>query len=381
MIFRTFLRPIAVAALLCATGSLLLAQTPLELPIEAASETAAPPAGPEPIHLRIASGQKSTATYIYLLQSFFVPELMRRVSARTPYKLTIEEGYGGSIVRGNETLEHVESGDIDIGAYCFCHEPANLPLHAFQVMLPFGAMNPATSVKIAREVYEKVPYMTKVFEEKFAQKLIALSADSGYNLATSFEWDKISDLSGRKIAGAGLNLKWVENAGAIPVQSSLPEAYKGMQTGFYQGWITFPAGWLSYHLYEVGKYYTEVGFGSITWHGLTINKAKFESLPKDVQDIILEVGREYETMTGTVNEANYPKQIAELKARGMKVRKLPDSVRAEWAKSLADWPREKAKELDAEGLPGTEVLEATISAAEHAGHKWPVRYIVRDVVR
>jgi hypothetical protein len=61
----------------------------------------------------------------------------------------------------------------------------------------------------------------------------------------------------------------------------------------------------------------------------------------------------------------------------MKVRKLPDSVRAEWAKSLADWPREKAKELDAEGLPATQVLEATIAAAERAGHKWPVRYIVR----
>ena len=54
-------------------------------------------------------------------------------------------------------------------------------------------------------------------------------------------------------------------------------------------------------------------------------------------------------------------------------------MRAEWAKSLADWPREKAKELDAEGLPATQVLEATIAAAERAGHRWPVRYIVREV--
>ncbi|MET0867369.1 MAG: TRAP transporter substrate-binding protein DctP [Pseudorhodoplanes sp.] len=377
MIFRNVVRPIAVAALLCATGSILLAQSPLEFTTDAANPPAPPSPAAATIHLRIASGQKSSATYIYLLQSFFVPEMMRRVSARTPYKLVIEEGYGGSIVRSNETLEHVESGDVDIGAYCFCHEPANLPLHSFQVMLPFGAMNPSQSVKIAREVYEKVPYMTKVFEDKYAQKLIALSADSGYNLATSFEWDKVSDLAGRKIAGAGLNLKWVENAGAIPVQSSLPEARKAMQTDFYQGWIMFPAGWLNYKLYDVGKYYTEVGFGSITWHGVTINKAKFETLPKEVQDILLEVGREYEAMTGTVNEANYPKQIDELKAKGMKVRKLPDSVRAEWAKSLADWPREKAKELDAEGLPATQVLEATIAAAERAGHKWPVRYVVR----
>ncbi len=377
MIIRKILRPIAVAALLCATGGVLLADPPLELQMQIPGHTPPHAATPEPIHLRIASGQKPTATYIYLMQSFFVPELMRRVAARTPYKLVVEEGYGGSIVRGNETLEHVESGDIDIGAYCFCHEPSNLPLHSFQVMLPFGAMNPSASVKIAREVYDRVPYMTTVFEEKFGQKLIALSADSGYNLFTSFEWEKVGDLKGRKIAGAGLNLKWVEDAGAIPVQSSLPEAYKALQTDFYQGWIMFPAGWLNYKLYEVGQYYTEVGFGSITWHGVTINKAKFEALPKEVQAILLEVGREFETMTGTVNDANYPKQVDELKAKGMKVRKLPDSVRAEWAKSLADWPREKAKELDAEGLPATQVLEATISAAERAGHRWPVRYVVK----
>jgi TRAP-type C4-dicarboxylate transport system substrate-binding protein len=380
MSFRTCLRSIAVAAALCATGSLSLAQTPPELQIDA-SNAPAPNTGPEPIHLRIGSGQKPTATYIHLLQSFFVPELVKRVSERTPYKLVIEEGYGGSIVRAAETLEHVESGDIDIGAYCFCHEPANLPLHSFQVMLPFGSMSPTVSVKIAREVYEKVPYMRQVFEDKYAQKLIALSADSGYNLATSFDWEKVSDLNGRRIAGAGLNLKWVENAGAIPVQSSLPEAFKAMQTGFYDGWIMFPVGWINYRLYDVGKYYTEVGFGSITWHGITINKERFDALPKEVQDILLEVGREYEAMTGSVNEANYPKQIDELKTRGMKVRKLPDSVRAEWAKSLADWPREKAKELDAEGMPATQVLEATIAAAEKAGHRWPVRYIVRDVVR
>jgi TRAP-type C4-dicarboxylate transport system substrate-binding protein len=373
---RKSLRSIAVAAALCATGSISLAQTPLESQIDG-SNAPVHNTGPEPIHLRIASGQKPTATYIYLLQSFFVPELVKRVSERTPYKLVIEEGYGGSIVRAAETLEHVESGDIDIGAYCFCHEPANLPLHSFQVMLPFGSMSPTASVKIAREVYKSVPFMTQVFEDKYAQKLIALSADSGYNLATSFDWEKVSDLNGRRIAGAGLNLKWVENAGAIPVQSSLPEAFHAMQTGFYDGWIMFPVGWINYRLYEVGKYYTEIGFGSITWHGVTINKARFDGLPKEVQDILLEVGREYEAMTGSVNEANYPKQIDELKAKGMKVRKLPDSVRAEWAKSLADWPREKAKELDAEGLPATQVLEATIAASEKAGHRWPVRYIVK----
>ncbi len=76
------------------------------------------------------------------------------------------------MVKVADTLEGVQSGIIDIGGYCFCFEPSNLPLHAFQVMLPFGTMSPVKSVKIARAVYDKVPYMSKVFEDKFGQKLL-----------------------------------------------------------------------------------------------------------------------------------------------------------------------------------------------------------------
>ena len=77
------------------------------------------------------------------------------------------------------------------------------------------------SLKIARAVYDKVPYLSKVLEDKFKQKLLALIADNGYNLGTTFEWNSVADLKGQKIAGAGLNLKWLEFAGATPVQSSL----------------------------------------------------------------------------------------------------------------------------------------------------------------
>jgi hypothetical protein len=34
-------------------------------------------------------------------------------------------------------------------------------------MLPFGTMSPEKSVKLARTVYNKVPYMSQVFEDKW----------------------------------------------------------------------------------------------------------------------------------------------------------------------------------------------------------------------
>ena len=334
-------------------------------------------ASAEDIRLRIASGHPAANTYVNLMQNFFVPEVTKRVAARTAHKVEFVEGYGGSMVKVADTLEGVQSGLIDIGGYCFCFEASNLPLNAFQVMLPFGSMNSETSVKLARTVYNRVPQLSKVFEDKFNQQLIALISDNGYNLGTTFEWNKVSDLKGRKIAGAGLNLKWLEYAGAVPVQSSLPEAYTSMQTGVYNGWIMFPSAWVNFKLNEVANNYTEVGFGAITWHGLTINKARMARLPKDVQTIILEVAKEFEAKTGTVNQENYPKQIAQLKTLGVNVKSVPDAVRLEWANSLKDWPQAMATDLDAKGLPGTQVLKITLEEAEKMGHKWPVRYVIK----
>ena len=338
---------------------------------------AARAASAEDIKLRIASGHAPALHYVHLMTTFFVPEVTKRVAARTKHKVEFIESYGGSLVKVADTLEGVQSGIVDIGGYCFCFEPSNLPMHSFQVMLPFGPMSPVMSVKIARAVYDKAPYMSKVLEDKFNQRLLGLIAIDGYNLGTTFAWNTVADLKGKKLAGAGLNLKWLEYAGAVPVQSSLPEAYTSMQTGVYNGWILFPSAWVDFKLYEIAKFYTETGFGAITWHALTINKARFAKLPKDVQNILVEVGREYEARTGTFNEENYVKKLETLRANGVTVKKVSDAVRMDWASTLKGWPQQKAEELDKQGLPASQVLKATLEEAEKLGHKWPVRYQIK----
>ena len=224
------------------------------------------------ITLRIGSGHPPGVVYAGLMINYFQKELKKRVEERTDHTLNFVEGYSGSIVKVTEVLEGVQDGIIDIGGFCYCFEPSNLPLHAFQVMLPFGTMDPVLSLKIAQDVYKEVPYLENVFQDKFNQILLARIADGGYNLGTSFPWKNLSDLKDQKIAGAGLNLNWLKLAGVSPVQSSLATAYTEMSTNVYEGWIMFPSAWVNLKLYEKGPYYTLIGFGSMTWHGLTINK-------------------------------------------------------------------------------------------------------------
>jgi hypothetical protein len=59
------------------------------------------------------------------------------------------------------------------------------------------------------------------------------------------------------------------------------------------------------------------------------------------------------------------------------VRALPEKMGQDWARSLANWPAEKAEELDRQGLPATQVLELGLAEAERFGYVWPVRYKIR----
>jgi TRAP-type C4-dicarboxylate transport system substrate-binding protein len=352
----------------------------LALPIATAAfmlgmTSVTPVANADTITLRIATGHPPGVVYAGLMKDFFQPELKKRVEARTAHKLNWVEGYSGSIVKVNETLTGVENGIIDIGGFCVCFEASKLPLHAFQVMLPFGTMDPTVSLQIAQDVYRQVPFLSEVFEKKHKQKLLARIADGGYNLGTSFDWNKVSDLKGIKIAGAGLNLNWLKYAGVTPVQGSLPEAYTGMKTHVYEGWIMFPSAWVNLKLYEPGPFYTMIGFGSITWHGLTINLNSWNKLPKVVQPIVLEVAKEFEQLTGSNNKDRYGKDVEKLKGL-IKVKELPDTVRLEWANSLKDWPQQHAMDLEKQGLPAVQVLNLALDAAEKHGYKWPVRYKV-----
>jgi C4-dicarboxylate-binding protein DctP len=328
----------------------------------------------EEIKLRISASHGPANTWVRLIQEFYVPEVKKRVAARTSYKVDFIEGYGGSMLKAADSLEGVRAGVVDIAAYCFCFEPSNLPLHNFQGMLPFNVSTATQSLRQVRAVYDRVPFMNQQLEQRYGQKLLALIADPSYHLGTTFEWKTVADLKGKKMAAAGPNLWWLEYAGVTPVQSTLVEAYTSFQTGVYHGWVMHPAGWNNNKLHEVAKNFTVTDMGAATWHGLVTNANRFNRLPKPVQEILVEVGREYEAMTAKVNDEQAAQHLANIKAQSTNFRELPQSVRVEWATYLKDEPRKRAAELDKRGMPATQVLRVAMEEAEKMGYRYPVRY-------
>ena len=144
------LRSVAVATGIIAVGSLGLTS------ISSAKE----------IVIRIGSGHPPTVVYAGLMKDFFQPELKKAIESQTDHTVKFIEGYSGSITKVFDTFEGIQNGVLDIGGFCFCFEASKLPMHAFQIMLPFGTMDPEQSVAIANNVYKQFPSLEKTFTHK-----------------------------------------------------------------------------------------------------------------------------------------------------------------------------------------------------------------------
>lgn len=341
----------------------------------AASLSIGGPALADSFTLRVGSGHPSgPSVYVSDVEKFFVPEVKRRVAAETKHKVEFVEAYGGSLAGVADTLEAVQSGLLDIGAYCFCFEPAKLFLHNFPYYAPFGPRDSVQALRAVRAVYDKVPWLTEQFEKQYGQVLLGLHGWDDYHLGSKDPWKNVKDLNGYKVGGAGPNLPWLEYVGAVPVQSTLPEGYMSLQTGVYSGWLMFPSAYLGFKFYEPAPYYTLIGFGAMPVNGLTISSRMFARLPPDVKKIIVEVGRAYEERAGESLNARQKAGLDGLHAAGAKITELDPQVRADWAKALAELPVRQAKDADKRGMPGTTVMKAYMEAVAATGHAWPYPY-------
>lgn len=328
--------------------------------------------------LRIGSGHPNgPAVYVTDTATFFVPEVKARVAAETDHTIEFVEGYGGAIAGVAETLEAVQNGILDIGSYCICFEPAKLFLHNFPYYAPFGPQDSEQQMTAVRAVYDKTPWLTEVFEKDYKQVLLGLHGWDNYHLGTTDPWETVEDLKGVKIGGAGPNLPWLEFAGAVPVQSTLPDGYLSLQTGVYNGWLMFPSAYLGFKFYEPAPHYTQIGFGAMGVNALTMNARKLASLPEDVQKILREVGQAFEAQAGASLNARQVSGLEGLKEAGAKLKVLPEEARAGWAKSLAAFPGNQAKEADGRGLPGTEVMNNYLDAVAETGYEWPHSYVLK----
>ena len=333
----------------------------------------------ESITLTVGAGHPAggAITYANRLESWFVPELKRRVAEDTNHDLEIIEGYGGSIATLGEVLGATQSGLLDIGAIIYPFEPSNLALHNLEMKIPFSSTDPEIAIKAMRAVYDEIPYMGQMLEDEFNQRVLGLWTVGSYNLVTTFPWNSFDDLAGKTLTAAGPNLPWITAAGVNPVQGSLGEWYTGLETGVIDGAVMFAEATAGFKLFEVAPYYTEIGFGASP-QSITVNLDALNALPSDVQEILVELGVEFEAqIAGWVKEESGA-AYGVMRDAGATITSLTDAQRSDWANRLSELPNAGAQEANALGLPGSEAYRVYIRAQEDLGYVFPRDWVIED---
>jgi tripartite ATP-independent transporter DctP family solute receptor len=125
----------------------------------------------------------------------------------------------------------------------------------------------------------------------------------------------MAELAGLKtrVMNMPMHLAIWEAAGAAPVGMNYGEIYTSLETGVIDGVEINISSLESERFYEAAKHFTYTGH--YFWTGMLIgNKAKFDSLPEDIQKIMLEAGRDIivpQVMATKESEARIAKKLEE----------------------------------------------------------------------
>lgn len=305
----------------------------------------------------------------------FAKMVIKEVEARTQHKIRLVEAHGGSVAKPGEGLEAVRDGLLNVGAVAWPFNPNEMFLHNWGYALPFSSSDPVLAYQVGVQTLDQVPYLKSVFEEKYNQKLLACATSGAYHMLTTFPVKSIDDLRNRKIAGAGPNLSWLKDIGAVPVQGSAMEAYTSLQTGVFDGTIVSTNVATMTRMYEIAKYWSFWDMGDFLAVSYNINLNYWNSLPGELQDIFLEVGKKYGAENAKWLRKETERQIALMKESGVVFYQIPFREKARWANAMQNYAERFIGMAESKGLPGEELVKTYISNLEKEGYRFPRRWV------
>lgn len=284
--------------------------------------------------------------------SKIMEEWIAEIEKRTGGKVKIKYYPGGTLTPAAQVYDGVVKGLSDIGESVFAYTRGKFPAME-AIDLPLGYTSGVIATDLVNAFYNK--FKPKELDDV---KVLILHAHGPGILHTKFPVSKLEDLKGRKIRATGLASKIVTALGAAPVGTTMPETYDALRTGVAEGAMA-PAealqGWkwgevVSYTIQSFGSAYSTAFF-------VVMNKAKWESLPKDVQKVFEEVSAEFTKKQGRLWDEIDKEGYDFIKARGNKIVPLSPEENERWAKAVRPVIDDYIKGAKAKGLPADEMVK------------------------
>ncbi len=251
---------------------------------------------------------------------------VKEVNEACAGKIKIIEYPGGQLFGPKEMHKAVAKGQVDMGVVL---QPAMLAMVPMLqgVYLPFAF----DSVDDAAKAYtgESLEIMKKAMEKKRI-KLVWTSYTDGVQIYSNKKnIQTVEDFKGLRILSTSpIFAEIMAKLGAAP-DTSIPqtEQYMALKRKVSDANANSVVGGYFQRSHEVAPYVTKIDTSFATV--LTcINLKKWQTLPEDVQEKMVELGKKYEQVTLASAKGWEQKFLAEMKKEGAKVTVMPEAERA-----------------------------------------------------
>ena len=334
-----------------------------------ATMAAMPVAAQEKITANVIDGYPARALWVQEFTNFFIPEVDRRLAESGNYEMSWQENYGGSVVKPKGVLEGVQLGLGDIGIVTTIFHSSKLPSQGIAAVTPFVSADARAVAKAVDEIAREFPAMQNEFAAQNQVYLATGVVLNSYQVFSTTEVSTISDLQGKKVAGAGMNLRYLEGIeGAAGVRGGLTDFYNMLQTGLVDAAQLWPEAAATFKISEVAPYMLRADLGAVNSKTVTVNKDYWDGLPDEVKEVLQAVAIDYrDHLAGIAMDRAASAEAAYIAAGGTVIEVSPED-RAAWANAMPNIAQEWAATLNDNGEAGTEMLDAYLAKLEAAGY-------------
>jgi len=322
----------------------------------------------ETIKAVVIDGYPAKAMWVKEFTGYFIPEVDKRLAEKGNYVMDWQESYGGSIVKPKGVLEGVKLGLGDIGIVTTIFHNSKLPSQALSAVTPFIAPDARAVAKAIDEIAKEYPTMQKEFEKQNQVYLATGVVLDTYQVFSTRSVSSLKDLEGSKVAGAGMNMRYLEGIdGAAGVRGGLTDFYSMLQTGLVEHAMLWPEAAKTFKIAEVAPTMLKADLGAVNSKTVTVNADYWKKLPEEVQDVLREVAVAYRDHVASVAMDRAEASRAAYVEAGGTVVEVSAEDRAAWAAAMPNIAAEWAKNLDDKGEPGTDMLKSYMGKLAEAG--------------
>ncbi|MEZ5649951.1 MAG: TRAP transporter substrate-binding protein DctP [Burkholderiaceae bacterium] len=293
--------------------------------------------------------------------TIFIQELAKLTNGR----VKVEHYPAQQAGKAREALALVRSGAVDIYGLGTAYFSADAPLWGL-LEAPNMIEKVCDGTRAMREIDQPGGILWEAMYKPLGIRVLARQVYPPYGPSASHrKITKVEDMVGLKMRNAGgLMARTVAALGAVPVALTGPEVLQSLQRGTLDSWMGAYSSVRDFEYWKIAKN-GATGF-SMGTPGIfaAISESKFQAMPKDIQDALLEAGRRAEENFCQFMEKDEESAIKALQTEsyGMHIHTwAPDQV-AELAQKSSSVLNDWVKDLDARGVPASDALKAYLAA-------------------